>query len=57
MTPSANQKDLLQNPLSSPLNNRDPFNFDRGTGQRVLTFFGILIYLFILKFKLEYFFC
>ena len=33
-----NNQQLPQNPLSSPLYNRDPFNFDMRTGQRVWVF-------------------
>ena len=36
-----------------PLNDRDPFNFDRGTRQRVYTFKVFYIYLLILLIKLE----
>ena len=31
--------------VQSPLNDKDPFNFDRGTGQRVLVFWIIFIFI------------
>ena len=45
---------IALNPLSSPLNEHDLFNFVRGLDKGI-NVLGILMYLLILKFKLEFF--